>query len=141
MSKFLDMLLRPETPDVQRDLPQGKYELPRLSRLYGQPFVLTLRAVTYAKALELADMADAEVQTVLAGVADPPLRDAALLERFGAATPAELVKRLLLPGELRAVSVEVERLSGYRVAALRPRLTDAGGGDTAGAIAEQIEKN
>ena len=141
MSKFLDMLLRPETPDVQRDLPQGEYVLPRLSRLYGQSFVLTLRAVTYAKALELADMADSEVQTVLAGVVDPPLRDAALLERFGAATPAELVKRLLLPGELRAVSVEVERLSGYRGGALRPRLADAGGGDTAGAIAEQIEKN
>ena len=31
MSRLLDLLLRPETPDVQKQLPRGSYELPRLS--------------------------------------------------------------------------------------------------------------
>ena len=54
MSRLLDLLLRPETPDVQKQLPRGSYELPRLSELYGEPFVLQLKAVPYGRALEPA---------------------------------------------------------------------------------------
>ena len=67
MSKLLDLLLRPETPDVQKELPRGRYELLRLSELYGEPFVLELKAVPYGRALELKEMPDVELQTVLAG--------------------------------------------------------------------------
>ena len=48
----------------------------------------------------------------------PNLRDKALLEKHHAPTPAELVKGLLLPGEIEDLSREVERLSGYRTATL-----------------------
>ena len=53
MSKILDLLLRPETPDVQKNLPRKDYELLRLSNLYGEPFVVQLKAVPYAYASQL----------------------------------------------------------------------------------------
>ena len=139
MSTILDLLLRPETPDVQKDLPRGSYEVLRLSRLYGEPFVLELKGLPYGKALELKDMADYEIQTVLAGDAAGIWKSPELLMAHGP-TPAEAVKSLLLPGEIRAVSIEVERLSGFRQAVVLPwgkgEVTDA-----EGAAAEELEKN
>ena len=139
MSKLLDLLLRPETPDVQKQLPRGSYELPRLSELYGEPFVLQLKAVPYGRALELKDMADMELQTVLAGDDSGIWKSPELMERFGAATPAELVRDLLLPGEIRAVSVAVEQLSGYRKAVLLPWAAPERGVQVA--VAEEVAKN
>lgn len=140
MSKLLDMLMRPETPNVQKDLPRGSYKLLRLSELYGEPFIFALKAVPYAKALELKEMTDSEVQTVLAGDDSGIWKDTELQARFGAATGAELVKALLLPGEIRALAVAVEQLSGYRTPVLMPwvpgQLTDP-----KQAVTEEIRKN
>lgn len=139
MSKILDLLLRPETPDVQKNLPRGSYEVIRLSKLYGEPFVLELKGLPYGKALELKDMTESELQTVLAGDADGVWRSPELLASHGP-TPAEAVKALLLPGEIRAVSIAVEQLSGFRKAVVLPwgreEITD-----TEGAVAEELEKN
>lgn len=139
MSKILDLLLRPETQDVQKDLPRGSYEILRLSQLYGEPFVLQLKGVPYGRALELKDMQDYEIQTVLSGDADGLWRSPELLAAHGP-TPAEAIKAVLLPGEIRAVAVAVERLSGFRRTVLRPWGEDEVS-DAAGAVAEELEKN
>lgn len=135
MSKILDLLLRPDTPNVQKSLQKKEYELLRLSKVYGEPFVLTLKGIPYGRAVELREMADSEVQTVLAGDGDGVFRSDVLMERHGASTPADLVKTLLLPGEIRAISVAVEQLSGFRSEVLRPVVHPAD------AVAEAIEKN
>lgn len=57
---------------------------------------------------------DQEIHILLQGCQDPPLKDPALMEKFGASTPADAVRALLLPGEIEDLSMEVERLSGYR---------------------------
>ena len=88
MSKILDLLLRPETPDVQKNLRTKEYELPRLSEIYGEPFVVQLKGVPYGRALELREMKDYEVQTVRAGDGIGVWKDETLLESKGAATPA-----------------------------------------------------
>lgn len=140
MSKLLDMLMRPETPNVQKELPRGSYELLRLSELYGEPFVLALKGIPYAKALELKEMTDSEVQTVLAGDDGGIWKDSELQTRFGVATGADLVKALLLPGEIKAVAVAVEQLSGYRKPVLLPWAPKEAA-DPKRAVAEEIEKN
>ena len=118
MSKFLDQLLRPEVPSVQKDLPTAEYEIKRLSRLVGEPVTLELRGLTYGKAQELREMTnDQEVMILLAACKD--LADSALREKFGGATPAETVKNMLLPGEIADLSRAVERLSGYRQYTIR----------------------
>ena len=57
---------------------------------------------------------DMNVHILLAGVIDPDLKTKDLMEKYKAATPAELVKKMLLPGEIEDISRAVEQLSGYR---------------------------
>lgn len=139
MSRILDLLLRPETVNVRKNMPRARYELPRLTELYGEPFVLELQGVPYGRALELRDMADSEVQTVLAGDAAGVWKSAELQKKQNAATPAELVTNLLLPGEIRAVSVAVEQLTGFRKPVLRPVEEKLPSLETM--VQEDIEKN
>ena len=118
MSRFLDMMLRPEVASVQDNIPTAKYEVKRLSRLLDAPVLLELKGLPYGKAQELRDMErDQDVHILLAGC--PELKDPALKEKFGGVTPAETVKAMLLPGEIADLSRAVERLSGYRQNTIR----------------------
>lgn len=129
MSKFLDMMLRPEVPSVQKELPTAQYEVKRLSRLLGEPVVLELRGMTYDKVMELKDMAvDQEVHILLEGC--PDLKDPELRAKFGGVTPAETVKAMLLPGEIADLSRAVERLVGYRQSTIREIKNDYGRAET-----------
>jgi hypothetical protein len=108
----LDLLLKAEIPD----LPEKEVKLKRLSTVCGESVVFKLRALPYNRATEITKTQpdDLNVHILLAGTAEPNLKDSALLEKFGAVTPAELVKKMLLPGEIEDLSREVEKLSGYR---------------------------
>lgn len=113
MSKFLDMMLRPEIASVQKELPTAEYEIHRLSQLTGEPVTLRLQALGYGKIQELKELEqDQEIMILLAGC--PELKDPALSAKFGGATPAETVKSMFLPGEIADLSRAVEQLSGYR---------------------------
>ena len=50
---------------------------------------------------------------------------------------AELVRALLLPGEIKAVAVAVEQLSGYRKAVLAPYAPQS----VKQAVGDEIQKN
>lgn len=120
MSEILDLLLKSHLPDVQKDLPTAKYKVKRLSREMGAPVVFTLRALPYGRVQELKEMggADRDVHLVLKGVAEPDLRDTRLREKYSAATPAEVVRAMFLPGEIENMALAVEKLCGYRSAAI-----------------------
>lgn len=111
----LDVLLGGTVPNVEKELPTGRYKVDRLSVITGQDVVFTLRALPYGKVHDLERFTqDSDIHILLAGCADPDLKDQQLMEKFGGATPADTVKRMLLPGEIADLSAAVERLSGYR---------------------------
>lgn len=111
----LDLLLRPEVPNVQRELPTARYKVKRLSQAAGADVIFTLRALPYGRVEELRELPeDMDVHIVLAGVAEPDLKAPELREKYGAATPAEVVKAMLLPGEIGDLRIAVEKLCGYR---------------------------
>ena len=113
---LLALLLRPELPNVQKNLPTARYKMKRLSELTGEDVVFTLRALPYGKVQQLSESVsgDTRVQIVLQGCVEPNFKAAELRERYGGATPAETVKALLLPGEIEDLARAVERLCGYR---------------------------
>lgn len=113
---LVSLLLRPELPNVQKDLPTARYRVKRLSEAVGKDVVFTLRGLPYGKVQTLRESLDGDgtVHILLQGCVDPDLKDPALKERFGGATPAETVKAMLLPGEIEDLSRAVERLCGYR---------------------------
>ena len=111
----LDVLLGGTVPNVEKELPMSRYRVDRLSDLAGQDVIFTLRALPYGKVHDLERFTqDSDVHILLAGCVDPDLKDQQLMEKFGGATPADTVKRMLLPGEIADLSAAVERLSGYR---------------------------
>lgn len=113
MDNTLELLLKIEA----KDLPEKEYKVKRLSGLCGAPVVFKLRALPYNRAAELsrAEKEDIEVHILLAGVVEPNLKAPELMAKYNAPTPAEMVKKMLLPGEIVDISRAVERLSGYRI--------------------------
>lgn len=113
---LVSLLLRPELPNVQKELPTARYRVKRLSELLDTDVVFTLKGLPYGKVQKLRESMtdDVSVQILLQGCVEPNLKDPALKERYGGATPAETVKAMLLPGEIEDLSRAVERLCGYR---------------------------
>lgn len=119
----VDLLLRPELPDVRKELPEKQVEIKRLSELAGEPVIFTLRAMTYAETRQVQEKSREEqaVSAVLYGCKDPSWRDQRLLDpEKGIATPLDAVKARLSPGEIDELYVEIQKLTGY----LRRTLAD-----------------
>lgn len=108
----LDLLLKADIPDI----PVKEYKLKRLSKICGGPVIFKLKGLIYNRANDLMKTHTDElnVHIVLAGTVEPNLKDENLLTKYNAVTPAELIKKMLLPGEIEDLSREIEKLSGYR---------------------------
>ena len=112
----LDLLLRPEVPDVRRVLPEKQVEVKRLTELAGEPVVFTLRAMTYNETRQLYDKPreDQALSAVLYGCKDPDFRDKRLLDsEKGIVTPLDAIKARLFAGEIDELHIEIQKLSGY----------------------------
>ena len=112
----LDLLLRPELPDVRRVLPEKQVEVKRLTELAGEPVVFTLRAMTYNETRQLYDKPreDQTLSAVLYGCKDPDFRDKRLLDsEKGIVTPLDAIKARLFAGEIDELHIEIQKLSGY----------------------------
>ena len=100
-----------ELPVQERDV-----KLKWLSRKGEEPVVFTLRSLSYNRVEDIKKISgdDGKLHIVLAGVKSPDLKNQELLDHFGAATPLDLIKLMLLPGEIEDLSRAVERLCGFR---------------------------
>ena len=124
----LDLLLGADIGKI--DLPTKKVEITRLSQVYGEPFVVTCKALTPDKYEEVQDMAldvsskdvDLDVNllqlfTTIEGVVDetgkPLLKNKDLMKKFKAQTPKELVRILFLSGEIANIYGTIAELSGF----------------------------
>ena len=95
---MVDRLLKADVVNKLAERPQKKVKMERLSKLFGFDFVITLRAIDpelYAynqkRAVDFTtgsadniDIYQMQTQTLLAGIADPDLKNKDLLEKFGA---------------------------------------------------------
>lgn len=125
---ILDALLGSDADKVK--LPTKEIELTRLSELYGAPFYVTLQAVSASKWEELQDMAlsiegkDVELDSnllqlfvVLESTLDAEgnhlFKNKELIKHFGVVTPKDLIKKILLSGEILNIYSQVSDLSGF----------------------------
>jgi hypothetical protein len=130
MSQTLEMLLSLKPEDI-RHRPGKQVYMPRLSELAGAKVCFTIQALTLDEAKEIRESAakirfnkaheredfydeeEAALFAILKGVIDPDLKDRRLLEKLAVPTPKELVKRLLLSGEIASLSEQIMKLSGF----------------------------
>ncbi len=110
----LDLLLK---TDVSKyTLPEKEFKIKSLSEKAGEDVIFKVRAIGLDRLEELRETnsgMDLYIMVVTDSVADPSLKDEKLKEKFGAATPKDLIKRLLLPGEIEALYLGITRMSGY----------------------------
>ena len=106
-SKALDILLGEDKIEKRQE---KQVKVKRLG------VVFTLQSLGYNRVAEIRKLGDERIplHILLAGVVDPDFKNSALQEKYGAVTPAELIEKILLPGEIEDLSRMVEKLSGYR---------------------------
>ena len=124
----LDLLLGSDIGEIK--LPTKEMEITRLSGVFGAPFVITLSALSPDRYEEVQDMAISvkgkeadidisllQVLVVMEGVVDhsgkPMFKNKDLMAKFKASTPKELVRKLLLSGEIATIYGEIASLSGF----------------------------
>lgn len=130
----LDLLLGSDVGNMK--LPTKDVEITRLSEIFGKPFILTCQALTPDKYEEVQDMAlavkgkdvDLDVSqlqlfTVMEGVigADgkPLFKSAELRNKYKVPTPKEVVKKILLSGEIVSVYSVIAKLTGFEDGAVQ----------------------
>lgn len=107
---ILDILLRNEIPED--DIKE--YKIKRLSELYKADVIIKLKPLTYSKIMEIKETGnDMQIHIILGGDCEGLFKNKELMEKYSAATPAELVKKILKPGEINSISNEILSLSGY----------------------------
>ena len=80
----------------------------------NEDVVLKIKNIGYEKMQEILEMREnSAVHIVLAGDAEGVFRNKEIMQHYNAATPVELIKKVLRPGEINAVSNEILKLSGY----------------------------
>jgi len=128
MSRTLDLLLKLDQSKLKR--PRKEVEIKRLSDLTGEKVAFVCEALTADEmggiqemVLDVkkqdVDIPEMQALTVLAGVKEPNLKDKDLLGCYNVPTPKELLRKLLLPGEIAALYQTISDLSGYGEGAVR----------------------
>lgn len=112
MDNTLDLLLQLEPPKGETT----QVKIKRLSKLAGGDIIFQLKTLGYSRVAELKELTDPQdvpIQAVLAGVISPDLKSAALMEKYKVATPADLIRSMLTPGEIEDLYRKIQKLSGY----------------------------
>ena len=94
-------------------------EVKRLSKVFGEPFIVTCMPINEKGIAYVSEMAnnfeEQKIYTLLecCRVEGKHFRDKAFLEWTGALKEADVVKKLFLPGEIQKLYSKVSTLSGY----------------------------
>lgn len=120
----LDVLLGAETGKLQK--PTKEVKISSLSKSLGQEVKFVVKGLDgdeYEKVQENSmsikgkdfdiNMSDLQVFTILEGTVEPNLKSKELREHYNAPTPKELVKKLLLSGEISKLYNVISDLSGF----------------------------
>ena len=130
MSKITDLLLDADFEQIER--PSKEVEIKRLSNIFGEKFTVLCKALTYDKYSEIQenciemnskeptfDLQKLQLELVFNGVFDAQdgtrlFSNKELQKKFKVPHGKELVKRLLLSGEISALADTITELTGYK---------------------------
>jgi hypothetical protein len=111
----IDLLLN--TDGNKLKMPTKEVEIKRLSRAAGEKVIFKLESISMDKYVDIGEMSkdpgDTQIFAIIEGVKEPNLRDKDLMNKYNSVTPKDLVKKLLLPGEIGTLYSEVSELSGF----------------------------
>ena len=109
-------------------MPSEVVEIKRLSEAFGEEFKVMLRGLTYTRYSEIQEesidfktgdinLSKIQINTLLEGVYDLDgrllFKNKELLDKFKVHSFADLVKKILSPGEITQLYSKIEKLSGF----------------------------
>lgn len=114
MADIIDLLLNADNGSFK--LPEKEVKHNRLSDQLGSDVIFTIRALSLTRLEEIKQQAaedDAELyaRVVAEGIVTPDL--GRLKEKFGVLKKTDVVKKLLLAGEITRLYMIISELSGY----------------------------
>jgi hypothetical protein len=115
---MIDLLLAADASKLT-ELPTEELEVSRLSNLFGQKFLITVKALTLKQIEALPRGEDHRLHAILEATIDPDFRDQQLAKKFtppgrkALFTPVEVINHLFLPGEIFNIFTVINELSGY----------------------------
>ena len=126
MKNVIDILLN--SNDEMFKMPSEVVEIKRLSEAFGEEFKVMLRGLTYTRYSEIQEesidfktgdinLSKIQINTLLEGVYDLDgrllFKNKELLDKFKVHSFADLVKKILSPGEITQLYSKIEKLSGF----------------------------
>lgn len=124
-NKLIDILMETDPEKLERNSTHD-IEIKRLSRVFGAPFLVTVKAVPGERYSELVvSMIDGEgstdfskayganLQVAMEGIVSPDVKNRDLQKHFGCATPKDLMEKLFNGGEITKIADTVTDMSGY----------------------------
>ncbi len=117
----LDLLLASNLDKITR--PAKEVEIKRLSGLTGGKVIFSCEALTTDEFFDIQETVsrsksenvinEIKLFTLLKGVKSPDLKSKELMDKFDVPKPTEVVKKLLLPGEIQDIYDIISSLSGF----------------------------
>lgn len=126
MKNVIDILLN--SNDEMFKMPSEVVEIKRLSLAFGEEFKVMLKGLTYTRYSEIQEesidfktgdinLSKIQINTLLEGVYDLDgrllFKNKELLDKFKVHSFADLVKKILSPGEITQLYSKIEKLSGF----------------------------
>lgn len=107
---------------------KGTIEIPRLTALLGEPFILTLKAIPARRYSEIqtntmdmdedgvpqVDLYNLQMLSMTESIESPDLSSNKMMQHFKVETPSELYDKLFLPGEMNEIAAKINEISGYK---------------------------
>lgn len=118
----LDLLLQLDESKLKK--PDKEVEIKRLTELTGHKTVFKIEAISPGKMEEIQDLSidiktkninvgEMQILTVLEGIKSPNFKSKQLMDKFQVHTPKDLIRKILLPGEIMTLYNMVGELSGF----------------------------
>lgn len=122
---IVDKLLKLDAGKLE-EKPEKVIEIPRLTELLGEPFLVRctnltgeryaeLTAVAVSKSGKFDYMKAHKANTLIAaeGIVEPDMKNEEIQKHFGCSTPKDLVEKLFNGGEISKIADVITDLSGY----------------------------
>lgn len=121
-----EMLLATDAGKITKKATKD-YEVKRLTKITGEPFILHLKQIPFARVRNIqsqaaekgdngeiiANMYRLQMGLLCAGIADKDFDDRDVLNRYGAATRKDLFEKLFNAGEIQQIAEEISSLCGF----------------------------
>ena len=124
-NKLIDILMETD-PDKLARRSTEDIEIKRLSKLFGSPFTVTVKAVPGERYTEIAGNMmddngkvdyskghDVNMMIAIEGIVSPDVKISDVQKHSGCASPKDLMDKLFNGGEISKIADAVTELSGY----------------------------